>query len=292
MCCWGFSLGLLLLAKTGFRRWLKEPFHGGCPLYGGGYLRPEQSSPWKWSKQLGARVVAAVKHTKYIELCKLHGARFFFCSCHRIISTASSPYTIHCIMSNHLQLNDAQRWGEESGSSQSSWNKVIAESQGDPNGAASTHGRSIAYCYENLWATEWGQNQRFFILFLSFCPWPGYPFFILFYPPLIFPQFWKSFFYPFLILFLSFFYWPGYPFFILPWFFLNFGYPFLSFFILFVTFFYPFFILLAAKWIKIGFPRYKRQRAEEKCRVLSFFILFYPPSCKMDQNWLLTTSYY
>ena len=128
---------------------------------------PEQSSPWKWSKQLGARVVAAVKHTKYIELCKLHGARFFFCSCHRIISTASSPYTIHCIMSNHLQLNDAQRWGEESGSSQSSWNKVIAESQGDPNGAASTHGRSIAYCtctwrsqksqYNDCWWAKWSK---------------------------------------------------------------------------------------------------------------------------------------
>ena len=39
--------------------------------------------------------------------------------------------------------------------------------------------------------------------------------------------------------------------------------------------FYPFFILLAAKWIKIGFPRYKRQRAEEKCRILSFFYLVF-----------------
>ena len=46
-------------------------------------------------------------------------------------------------------------------------------------------------------------------------------------------------------------------------------------FILFLSFVYPFFILLA-KWIKIGFPRYKRQRAEEKCGILSFFYpLFY-----------------
>ena len=156
MCCWGFSLGLLLLAKTGFRRWLKEPFHGGCPLYGGGYLNnpaPEnEASSWApgWLRRSNTPNISNYAN------CTVPG--FFFCSCHRIISTASSPYTIHCIMSNHLQLNDAQRWGEESGSSQSSWNKVIAESQGDPNGAASTHGRSIAYCYENLWATEWGQN--------------------------------------------------------------------------------------------------------------------------------------
>ena len=67
-----------------------------------------------------------------------------------------------------------------------------------------------------------------------------------FYPPRIFPQFWISFFYPFFIIFLSSCPWPGYPCFILPWFFLNFGYPF---FILFLSF-------------------------------------LYPPSCKMDQNWL------
>ena len=106
-------------------------------------------------------------------------------------------------------------------------------------------------------------------LFLSYLNFLGYPFFILL-------DFGVFFVYPFFILFLSS---------LILVFFL---------FILFLSFclscFYHFFILLAAKWIKIGFPRYKRQRAEEKCRILSVFILFlsffYPPSCKMDQNWL------
>ena len=98
-------------------------------------------------------------------------------------------------------------------------------------------------------------------------------------------------FYHFLSFFLSFLLSFFYPFFILffillaaKWIKIGFPrykrqsvgfYPFLSFlFNLFLSFVYPFFILLAAKWIKIGFPRYKRQRAEEKCRILSFFILF------------------
>ena len=126
----------------------------------------------------------------------------------------------------------------------------------------------------NLWATDWGQKKRFFYPFLSFCPWPGYPFFILFLSSPDFSSILEILFYPFLILFLSSCPWPGYPFFILPWFFLNFGYPF---FIIFLSFFNPFYILLAAKWIKIGFSRYKRQRAEEKCRILSFFYPFFYP---------------
>ena len=129
-----------------------------------------------------------------------------------------------------------------------------------------------------------------------------YPCFILFefsgisffYPFFILLHFGVFLFILFLIIFLSCFY----P----PWFWCVFVY---HCFIHFLSFFNPFFILLAAKWIKIGFSRYKRQRAEEKCRVLSFFVLFlniflsllypffilflslfYPPSCKMDQNWL------
>ena len=111
---------------------------------------------------------------------------------------------------------------------------------------AVSRGRRKGLCYKNLWATDWGQNKRFF--FLSFCPRPGYLFFIL------------------------------------PWFFPNFGYPFFNFFkiifliIVFIMFFIrflSFFILLAAKWIKIGFPRHKRPRAEEKCKILSLFCLFF-----------------
>ena len=50
------------------------------------------------------------------------------------------------------------------------------------------------------------------------------------------------------------------------------------FFIHFLSWFYLFFIIcLSSKWIKIGFSRYKRERAEEKRRILSSFLsLFYP----------------
>ena len=148
MCCWGFSLGLLLLAKTGFRRWLKEPFHGGCPLYGGGYLNnpaPEnEASSWApgWLRRSNTPNISNYAN------CTVPG--FFFCSCHRIISTASSPYTIHCIMSNHLQLNDAQRWGEESGSSQSSWNKVIC----------TCTWRSQKSQYNDCWWAKWSKSAE------------------------------------------------------------------------------------------------------------------------------------
>ena len=106
----------------------------------------------------------------------------------------------------------------------------------------------------------------FFILF----EFSGISFFIIFYPPWFWCFFCLSFFYPFFIL-------------------LDFGvFLFILFFIIFLSFFYHFFILLAAKWIKIGFPRYKRQRAEEKCRISSFFYPFLSfSSCKIDQNWLL-----
>ena len=95
-------------------------------------------------------------------------------------------------------------------------------------------------------------------------------FFILFF--ILFVIFFLSFFYPFFILLAAKWIKIGFPRYKRQ----SVGfYPFLSFlFNLFLSFVYPFFILLAAKWIKIGFPRYKRQRAEEKCRILSFFILF------------------
>ena len=122
--------------------------------------------------------------------------------------------------------------------------------------------------------------KGFFILFLSFCPWPGYLFlsspdfssildilflffFILlsltwisfFYPPLIFPQFWISFFYHFfilfIILFLSFFYHflsscplPGDPF---PYHPVNFPE-------FWISFLNPFCILLSLTWISFLYP--------------------------------------
>ena len=137
--------------------------------------------------------------------------------------------------------------------------------------------------YEILCQPETGKPFKgFFILFLSYLNFLGYPFFILL-------DFGVFFVYPFFILFfilvlsslILVFFTKG----------KGLVYPF---FILFLSLFYHFFILLAAKWIKIGFPRYERQRAEEKCRILSVFYpflifflsFFYPPSCKMDQNWL------
>ena len=88
-------------------------------------------------------------------------------------------------------------------------------------------------------------------VFLSFCPWPGYPFFILFLSSTDFSSILE---------------------------------------ILFLSFFNPFFILLSLTWISffyppLIFPQFWISFFNH------FFILFksflYPPSCKMDQNWLL-----
>ena len=112
---------------------------------------------------------------------------------------------------------------------------------------AVSRGRRKGLCYENLWATDWGQNKRFFF----------YPFAL---DLDIFSLSSPDFSLILDILFLTFF---KIIFLIIV-------------FIMFFIRFLLFFILLAAKWIKIGFPRHKRPRAEEKCKILSLFCPFLP----------------
>ena len=164
---------------------------------------PEQSSPWKWSKQLGARVVAAVKHTKYIELCKLHGARFFFLQLppyhlHRIISIYDS---LHHVQPSPTQRCATLRWRI--------WIKPKQLKQGNCGIPRRPQWRSFnprpKHClllWESL-SHRMGSELKVFLSFFILLPLTWISFF---YPPLIFPQFCISFFIIFLIMFYHFVY--------------------------------------------------------------------------------------
>ena len=93
----------------------------------------------------------------------------------------------------------------------------------------------------HLWESlshRMGSELKVFLSFFILLPLTWISFF---YPPLIFPQFWISFFYHFFILFLSSCPWPGYPFLSSPDFSSILDILFLSFFILFIIFFLSFF---------------------------------------------------
>ena len=136
-----------------------------------------------------------------------------------------------------------------------------------------------------FFASQRLENPKgFFILFLSYLKFLGYPFFILFLSSPDFSSILD-------ILFLTFFY----PL-VLDLDILVLSSPDFSSIldILFLSFFYPFlilfYILLAAKWIKLASPGTKGKGLRKSVGFYPFFIrflsFFYPPSCKMDQNWL------
>ena len=109
MCCWGFSLGLLLLAKAGFRRWLKEPFHGGCPLYGGGYLNLNNPAPENeassWAPGCGQ--THKIYRTMQIARCQVFFLQLPPYHLHRIISIYDS---LHHVQPSPTQRCATLRW--------------------------------------------------------------------------------------------------------------------------------------------------------------------------------------